>query len=248
MILWSSAVVGVSLGLVVAGAALAEDAGVAGREGLAGVPVEELIARGRKSVESLGIYRERMVKRERVGGKVLPSQTVELVVRTQPFAVRFDFLAGPGAGRRVLYNPLVRADAMRVRESGVLHLFGGIWISIDSSLAFGETNHKVTDSGFSAIIDQIQADFDKSKPAGGFSRQDLGWNERGRWCMAFTAPKDATGLRAQTCRICADPVTALPMELEISDRQGFLESYLHSDVRPHQADGAEALTLEGAKL
>lgn len=244
----AGALIGLTLGLAVAGTAQGQDGGGAGEDGYAGVPVEVLIARGRKAVEALGIYRDRMVKRERVGGKILPAQTVELLVRTQPFAVRFDFVAGPGTGRRVLYNTLVRADAMRVRESGMLTLFGALWIGTDSSLAFGETNHRATDSGFSAMIDQIQADFEKAKPQGGFSRKDLGWNERGRWCVLFTAPKGGTGLKAETCKICLDRATVLPMELEISDRQGFLESYYHSDVRPRQADGAEGLTLEGAKL
>src|SRR5688572_20936217 len=49
---------------------------------------EELIVLGREGVRRLGTYRARLMKQERVGGKVLPAQTMEVIVQPAPRAQR----------------------------------------------------------------------------------------------------------------------------------------------------------------
>jgi hypothetical protein len=50
----------------------------------------------------------------------------------------------------------------------------------------------------------------------------------------FVAPRGAPNLHAQRARLCIDPRLAVPVELEVDDRSGFLERYRYSDVRAHQ--------------
>jgi Protein of unknown function (DUF1571) len=208
---------------------------------------EELLARGRASLPGLGTYRVRLNKRERIGNELQAPQTVQLVVREEPLAIRMDFLAGP-VGRRVVYDSRHRPEDLRVHEHGFLGIVGARWVSIHSSLVHGDTNHPITDAGLGALLRLQAADLQRAKPFGGFSRADLGWNERDRWCVRYEAPAKGTGLYARASLVCLDPVTALPMEMTIWDQRGLLEIYLYSNLEPNLPRGEEAFDLQKAGL
>jgi hypothetical protein len=207
---------------------------------------QELINIGKETLEQMPLYRMRLTKRERVGGKVRNTQDVDVLVRERPLAVRAEWVAGDAKGRRLLFDEGLRKKQMRVHEAGVLGLVGAVWIDVDGSLARGDTNHKVTEMPLSSLLDQLQADFDRAAPAGGFTREDLGWDASDHWCVRFTAPPKVPTY-AQTARVCIDPVGRLPAEVEIHDAQGFLEDFRYSNVRPAPDAGSE-LTLTAAGL
>jgi hypothetical protein len=216
-------------------------------QALRAASVDELIARGRASLPGLGVYRVRLEAQERVGKKLQPSQTMQLWVREKPFAVRVQYLEGHAAGRKAIYDTAQRTDDLRVRESGFLGIAGAMWIGIDNSLVFRDTNHAITDVGFGALLRLQAQDMDKSKPFGGYARTDEGWNERGRWCIRYDAPPKAVGLYAQRSHICLDPVSYLPVEMTNWDAKGLLETYVFSNLEP-RADGGEAFALKSAGL
>jgi hypothetical protein len=199
---------------------------------LQAISAEDLIALGRESLRTLGTYRARLVKQERVGGKVLPAQTIEVTVRPSPRALRLEYVEGPKSGRRVVWTPS-RPSEMLVREAGILGV-ASMWIDLNGSLARGDTNHSATEIGFGPIFDLLSNDLRKGRDQGGLIRKDEGYDGSGNYCMVYTAPAGAKGLYAERTRLCIDVKLALPVKIEVNDRQGFLERYEYTNVRPNQ--------------
>lgn len=148
----------------------------------------------------------------------------------------------------MLYDTAVRSDDMRVRETGFLGLAGALWIGIHNKLVFGDTNHPITDVGIGAMLRLIGQSVEKARAFGGFTRSELGWNERGRYCLQFDAPPKATGLYARRSVICLDPVTWLPMENTNWDDKGLLEAFVFTDVEPHGAETGNPFDRKEAGL
>jgi len=207
-----------------------------------------LPARAQGSLQQLGAYRIKLSQRERLKGTLKPEHQIQLWVRELPLALRLEFIEGPGKGRRVLYDTSVRSDDLRVHESGFLGIAGAIWIGIHNSLVYGDTNHCITDVGLGALLRLVRADQERARPFGGFSRTDLGWNERGRWCLQFDAPPKATGLYARRAQICLDPQSWLPLENTNWDDKGLLETFVFTDLEPHGAEAGKPFSREAAGL
>lgn len=193
---------------------------------------EELIVLGREGLKRLGNYRARLLKQERVKGKLLPAQTMEVVVQEAPRAQRLEYVEGPKAGRRVIWIQS-RPKEMLVREAGILGI-ASLWIDLDGSLAKGDTNHSVTELGFGPLLDIVSNDLRKARAVGGHSRKDQGFDASGTYCMEYTAPPGAQGLYAQRTKLCVDAKLGLPVKIEVHDTAGFLERYEYTNVRPNQ--------------
>lgn len=203
---------------------------------------EVLLDAGKKAAATLGTYQARLVKRERIDGKLLPAQTMQLTVREQPVAIRFEVTDGPSKGRKVVYDATVKKDELRAREGGFLGVAGPIWIGLDSSLARGDTNHPVTDLAMTSILRTLEDCFRQARPLGGYARKDEGLDAQGRYCTTFTAPPGGEKLYATRARICIEPALALPVVLEIDDAQGPLERLTFDAIRPPaRADFSPAL-------
>jgi hypothetical protein len=214
---------------------------------LRAVAVDDLIALGRAALPRLGVYSARLTKQERVKGALLDPQTIELVVRDRPLAARATFVAGPAKGRRLVYNAEMRKDEMRVREAGLLGLIA-VWVNLDSKMTRADTNHRVTDLGFGALLDLIARDVDRARPAGGFARTDEGFDDRGLYCMRFDAPRGAQGLAGDRTRICVDPALGLPLRTEVSLAGQLLERYAFDAVRANVQVSADYFTPDAAGL
>jgi hypothetical protein len=195
------------------------------------LPTAGLVELGHAAAKRLGTYHMRLVKRERVKGKLNEPQTLDLTVREAPLGIRLEFVGGPPKGRKAVYSAERRKDEFRVREAGVLGVVP-LWLKLDNPLTRNDTNHPVTDLAFSSTMNLIGRVFEAAKPMGGFARQDEGFDAQGRWRMVFTAPESAKGLYATKAVISFDPVLALPLHLEIEDAKGPLEQFDFSQVVP----------------
>ena len=193
----------------------------------------ELVALGREGVRRLGTYRARLTKQERVGDKVLPPQTLEILMQPAPRALRLEYVEGPKAGRKIIWSD-ERPKQMLVREAGLLGVMS-VWLDVDGRVAHGDTNHAVTELGFGPLLEIVATDLAKAAPYGGHQRRDDGFDPAGRYCLVFIAPQGAPNLYAQRARLCIDPRLGVPVELEVHDRSGFRERYRYTNVRPHQA-------------
>ncbi len=195
-------------------------------------PVPLLIDSGLKAVDALGTYSYKMVKRERVRGELHEAQEITTTIREKPFAARLEFIKGPGAGRRVLYNPDVRKRDFRVREAGVLSVLGGLWIDIDSSLAKKDSNHSIIEAGLGNLLRRFRKDYDKAAPLGGFVVKHEGWNAKGSYCSVWVSPNNGVGFDSASTRICTDLKSGLPSSVESYDAKGvMIETYAFSDAR-----------------
>lgn len=214
---------------------------------LVALSIEDLIALGKKSLAGLGVYGVRLVKQERVKGRLLDPQTLELVLRDRPLAVRATFVAGPAKGRRLVYNAELRKDELRVREGGFFGLLA-VWVNLDSGLTRGDTNHRATDLGFGALLDLISRDLELARPHGGFSRTDEGFDDRGLFCMRFDAPRGVIGLSGDRTRICIDVALGLPQRTEVYGGAELLERYVFEKVSPRLVVPPNYFTPEAAGL
>ena len=209
--------------------------------------VDDLVSLARAAVAALGTYSVTVTKEERVGGDLVGPQVIRLTVRPKPFAALMRFQEGPGKGRVVFFDQSIRKHDLRAREPGIKGLIGALWVDIDSSLTRSESNHPVTDNGFARLLDFLAADLERGKPFGGHARADEP-AEPGRWCGVFTAPPGIKGLRGDVTRICFDPVTAVPLLIEVTVKGALLERYAYRAVNPGLSEAEAGLSLEAAGL
>lgn len=195
-------------------------------------PSEALVKMGQKAVASLGTYTYTMTKQERVGGKLLDEQQITTTLRESPFAVRLEFVAGPAKGRKVIYNPAVKADEFRVREAGFFSIAGRLWISLDSGLAKKDSNHTVKESGLVNLLRRFERDQAKAKTNGGMTIKHEGWDAKGYYCSLYVMPNKGAGFDSASSRICTDVAAGVPVRVEGFDASGaLLERFEFSNVK-----------------
>lgn len=185
-------------------------------------PGEALVKMGLRAVAALGTYTYTMTKQERVGGKLLDAQQIATTLRESPFAVRLEFVAGPAKGRKVIYNPAVRADEFRVREAGFFSIAGRLWISLESGLAKKDSNHTIKESGLGNLLRRFERDQARAKEKGGLTVKQEGWDAKGLYCALYVMPNEGQGFDAASTRICTDVPAGLPARVEGYDARGTL--------------------------
>jgi hypothetical protein len=196
-------------------------------------PQAKLLGMGQRIIAGINTYKYRMVKQERVRGELLPEQVVDVYVRESPFSVRLHYVKGPGAGRKVVFNPAVRAGEFRVREAGFLSIAGAIWLNIDSSFAKADSNHNVREAGIGPLVGRLIRDTERAKPLGGFPLVPEGWNDKGEFCGSYLSPPATPPFDYAKTRICTDLKTGVPMKVEGYGLKGeLLEKWHFSDFTP----------------
>jgi hypothetical protein len=196
-------------------------------------PPEALVAASLAIVERLGTYRVRMVKRERIGGRLRPAQEIDLFVREAPFAVRLHYLGGPARGRVVVYDPRVREEELRVHDGGLLSLLGAIWVGTSSRWARLDSNRSIREAGVGSLLRRFQRDLEQAAPMGGFQVEHRGFDEEGRYCMLWVAPAGGAGFESARTLVCADLAAGIPGRVEAYDTRGaLLESYFFTSLEP----------------
>jgi hypothetical protein len=198
---------------------------------LESVPPAELLAVYARNAAALGTYSATMIRRERVGGRMLDAQTTELWVQPEPFAVSMVTVDGPGKGRRVLYSAALRKNQLCAKEPGLFGVFGGLWIDIDSGLTRRDSNHAVVELGLGSLVAQLERHFKEAASAGDFKRTFEG-DADGVICERFESPPSKKRLYATSSLLCVDLALGLPVRVEITDADGPLEQHAYSDVKP----------------
>jgi hypothetical protein len=205
-------------------------------EALRNTSQERLLAMSQRVVGNANSYRYRMVKQERVGGVLLPEQTIDVFVRERPFAVRLHYVNGPAAGRKVLFNPAIRPSEFRVREGGLLSVIGAIWLDIDSAMAKADSNHDVTEAGLGSLLARLVRDFARAKSVGGFRLMAETWSAEGHPCSDYRSPPAQPAFDYVRTRVCTDLASGIPTRVEgYGHNDEVLEKWHFSDFRPHQA-------------
>jgi hypothetical protein len=212
------------------------------------LPRVEVLDKSEAVINQLGTYRYKMVKQERVDGNLLEAQEILTTVQESPFAMRMDYVRGPGKGRVVLYNTAIKTDRFRVREAGFLSIVGAIWIDVDSGFAKAESRHTVKDGGLGNLNRRFRRDHLRGIGEGGFVEKHEGWNNAGAWCALYLSPNGGKGYDSFSTRICSDPLTRYPTKVEGFDDKGrLLERYEFSNIEKVELP-KNYFTLEGAGL
>ncbi len=205
-------------------------------------PSDVLLKLSEKAIRSLGPYQYVMVKQERIRGALQGEQTIRTTIQESPNAIRLEYLKGPAAGRKIVYNAAVKKSEFRVREAGLLAIIP-LWLPIDSELVKGDSNHTVPEAGLGSLVRRLQ--LDQARAGDKLVVKHEGWADNGHFCSVFTLPDGGKGFDHGSTRICMDPKAGLPMKVEGFDAKGaLLERYAFSDVK---AVALEATTFDPEK-
>jgi hypothetical protein len=132
-------------------------------------PLDEplrLVALAREAYKGVQDYSCRLVKRERIDGKLQPQNIMVMNVRTQPFSVYFRWQEPPGlAGQEACYVAGRNDGKMRVRARGLLGAVGFMSLDPNDARARENNRHAITEAGIGHLIEQCAS----------------GWEQERRW-------------------------------------------------------------------
>ena len=202
---------------------------------LRNTPSELLLNLSAQAILALGPYQYIMVKQERINGTLQGEQTIRTTIQEEPNAIRLEYLKGPAAGRKLIYNSTVKKKEFRVREAGFLSIVGKLWIPIDSELTKADSNHTVAEAGLGSLVRRLQ--LDQKRAGATLSVEHEGWNAQGYFCSMYVLPNGGKGFDNAKTRVCTDPQAGVPMKIEGFDAAGgLIERYAFSELK--------AVTLE----
>jgi hypothetical protein len=108
-------------------------------------------------LDRVSSYTATFHKQERIGGTLLPEQTMEMKVRQRPFAIYFKFLP-PSAGKEVLYAEGHHDNKMIGHTGGVAGwLVPRLAVPPNHPLAMAENRHAITEAGLSNLTRKLIA-------------------------------------------------------------------------------------------
>ncbi len=198
-------------------------------------PPDLLLNLSAQAIVAMGPYQYVMVKQERINGTLQGEQTIRTTIQEVPNAIRLEYLKGPAAGRKLVYNSTVKKNEFRVREAGFLSIVGKLWIPLDSDLTRNDSNHTVAEAGLGSLVRRLQADQKRAGAAIGVQHE--GWNAEGHFCSLYVLPDGGKGFDNAKTRVCTDPQAGVPMKIEGFDaRGGLIERYAFSELKPVTID------------
>jgi hypothetical protein len=135
-------------------------------------PLDEpvrLVGLAREAYKGVQDYSCRLVKRERIDGRLQPQNTMLMNVRTRPFSVYFRWQEpGPLAGQEVCYVAGRNGGNMRVRPRGLLGAVGFVNLDPNDPRARESSRHAITEAGIGNLIEQFAT----------------GWEQERRWGLS----------------------------------------------------------------
>jgi len=189
-----------------------------------------LLLKARNRADSLTDYTLTLTKQERVGGKLLPQDTVFIKFK-KPLSLYIKNLTGKHKNREIIYVKGKNNDKMIVSSVGV---FGGLSarISPDNVLAKRESRHTITEAGLPNIMARManMIQDDKRKPGRLLTATYVG--------EGYCSPERVIRVRidnssyAPRTEIALDASTLLPAEITSYDENGLLlEYYRYLDIK-----------------
>lgn len=198
-------------------------------------PPDLLLNLSAQAILALGPYQYIMVKQERIRGTLQGEQTIRTTIQEVPNAIRLEYLKGPSAGRKLIYNSTLKQNEFRVREAGFFAIVGRIWIPLDSDLTRNDSNHTVAEAGLGSLVRRLQ--LDQKRAGATLAVEYEGWNEAGHFCSMYVLPNGGKGFDNAKTRVCTDVQAGVPMKIEGFDAAGALiERYAFSDLKPISID------------
>src|SRR5262249_48013788 len=114
---------------------------------------KEAIADCQKRFQTVADYTCTFIKRERVGGRLLPQHVMHMKVRTHPQSIYLKFET-PNAGREAIYIEGRNSGRVVAHDVGFFKLLTGtMHLDPKGSMAMEECRHPVTEAGIGSLIE-----------------------------------------------------------------------------------------------
>jgi hypothetical protein len=168
------------------------------------------------------------LKADRVGKDVLPTQTIELKVRQQPFSVYMRWLDAPHKGREVVYQK-GRFEDKVVARLGDLFGFNSIFtFSPAAPELMQENRHSILEAGVGHVSERLRDQFSTAREQGTLRARYLGTEQYlGRPTWKIMRALEDGGYRYWN----VDAELLLPIRIATYDaRHQFLEAYSFKDL------------------
>ena len=188
-------------------------------------------------------YECRLVKRERVNGKLLPESVMIMKFRSKPMSVYLRCLSPEDdKGMEVCYVEGTNQGMMRVQPAGVIGSFGFWSVGIHDARAFEKNRHCIKDAGLGTLLESTARYWEMERKLNKtlVSIRDEVLNGRNCTCIETTHPDRYAGsFYGYRCLLWLDKETHLPAGAETYDwpRRGgaaageLLESYRYQNLR-----------------
>ncbi len=130
-------------------------------------PLDEplrLVGLAREAYKDVQDYSCRLIKRERIDGRMQPQNTMIMKVRTQPFSVYFRWQEPSAlAGQEACYVAGRYGGKIRVRPRGLLGAVGFVSLDLNDPRVRENNRHAITEAGIGHLIEQCAEGWEKER-------------------------------------------------------------------------------------
>jgi hypothetical protein len=209
-----------------------------------------LIEMARQAYQGVRDYQCRMVKQERIDGRLQPRTTMAMWVRTEPFSVYFRWEEPRTlAGQEACYVAGRNNGKMRARGKGLLGAVGFITLDINDPKVRANSRHAITEAGIGHLIEEFAPGWERERQWNQTQVRLAEYEYDGRRCVRVeTIHADTPRGRFRHYRdvVYFDKETHLPVRMEAYDwphRPGeagdLLEMYSYAALRLNVGLGDE---------
>lgn len=201
---------------------------------LSGPELEALLTEAEVSLAGVDNYTAVFHKQERVEGKLLAAERMQLKFR-KPFSVYLKWLKGPHQGRETLYVEGANENRLKAHEGGILNV---VTVNVDpnGSRAMKGNRHPITDTGLAKLTQLVKTNVHRGVVQGEIQARDHGEETvygRKTRKVEGTFPKEKADqyycLRAV---VNLDRELKVPIRVQIFDREDrMIETYGYEDLK-----------------
>lgn len=208
--------------------------GEAGRGREAVEELARLLTQAENAYRNLEAYEVILHKQQRVGGRLLPKETILLKFR-RPFSVAMGWVEEPFRGRRALYVDGKNGNRLRVREKTPL---GPLTLDLapKSRMAMRGNRRPITEAGLGPMLDILREQFEAAHTLEGF-RVAFQHDETvfGRPAVtAVVSLPDRFAPEFRTLVLHLDRERSLPVRVSLFDESNRLvEQYGYENLNEH---------------
>jgi outer membrane lipoprotein-sorting protein len=197
---------------------------------------------GIDDIERIQDYSARMVKRERINGKVGEYESMFVKVRHRPFSVYMYFL-GPEKkkGQEVIYSEAANDGKMLAHGVGIQKMFGTVSLDPTGQIAMNDNRYPITELGILTLVRRLVEVGEEDAKYGECEVKfypGAKIEDRVCTCIQIIHPKPRRNFRFHVARIYVDDELNLPIRYESYDwpeveggRPQLLEEYTYLDLK-----------------
>jgi outer membrane lipoprotein-sorting protein len=191
----------------------------------------------RDAYSNIRDYTVRLVKRERIGGRLRNPEELLLKFR-EPGQIYMRWVGRERSGREIIFVMGRDQDRALIHEPKFPKSLVTILVAPDSPLVLQESRHPITDVGLGRLIELLTIHARRAATRGELETRECPpvkssspGSAKAQRQIELITPKAATGYAAHRVVVTIDPITRLPVAADIfGPGDALLESYAYSDL------------------